>query len=175
MNSYNKSAYTVQIFSLLIIIGIVSLNIARWFNPSIYKLFMSLDGYGNWDFEHFSLGQKISGFVVDSIGTALLVYVLILVIKLMKYIIEQKYFTFQNISILQKISKLALLYVLYFPISGVLLSIITTVHKGPGKRIISVAFSHHDIFNIMILCFMFIIITIFKKGYELEYEQKLTI
>lgn len=178
MNPYKKYAFAIQILSGIMIVFTTIIPIAYWFLPLTYqklssnRLLLSCD---NFDISTFTLMQKLLGFFVSSISTVLLISGLILIIQLMKCIQNNEYFSLNTISLLKMITKVAFVYAIYAPLCSSMLTVITTLNNLPGQRMISLTFGSSEILNIMIFCFMFLIMTMFQKGYELKHEQELTI
>jgi hypothetical protein len=157
MNTYKKYAFTVQILSSVMIISTAIFTITPWFLPSIYQKF-SNNGLtmscSNFDVTTFTMTQKLLGFFVSSISTMLIIFGLLLIIQVMKCIQKNEYFSLHTISLLNRI---------------------TSLNNPPGQRCITLTFGSTELFNIMIFCFIFLIMTIFQKGYEIKHEQELTI
>lgn len=173
MNTYKNYAVAIKVLSILMIVCTVILTISNWFYPSIYSVIS--DSLPKYDVSTFTFVQKISGFIIESISSAIFIFSLVLIVQLMNYIQNNEYFSQNTILLLKKISKLALIYAIYKPISSTILSVITTINNKPGERIISLTIGSDEIWNIMIFCFMFIIVTILQRGYEIKHEQELTI
>ncbi len=180
MNINKKYATVIQVFSLCaIVFNMVSITFA-WFFPHAHQSFYAASGFRintakEFDVASFSLGQKISGFIVEGILCALLVYGFILLIQLMGCFKENKYFTHQAIVLLKRITRVAFAYTVSSVICSSLLSVITSLHNVPGKRILAVGFGTPDVLNIIVFCFMFLLMTVFQKGFEYKHEQELTI
>jgi len=160
------------------IVATTALTVLHWFFPLVYQAWYAASGVGvmrEFDTTTFSWGQKVSGFMVEAFASALLIYGLLLVIQLMSLIKVNQYFTLATITLLKRISKIALLYCVYAVICGMALSVITTLHNQPGERVVAITFGTADLINIMVFCCMFLMMTIFQKGYEMKHEQDLTI
>jgi len=152
-------------------------TIAYWFFPLSY---LGISSVGlipctQIDITNLTWIQKILGFFINSILTSLLICGLILVIQLMKRIQRNEYFSLNNISKLRMITKIALVYAIYTPICSSILSVILSLNNVPGERVITLTIGSAEILNILIFCFMFLIMTMFQRGYELKHEQELTI
>ena len=128
-----------------------------------------------YDVTQFSFGQKLSGFIVEAIASILIIYGFFLVIQLMSHIKKNQYFTLETITLLKRITKIALIYVIYAVLCSSLLSVITSLHNKPGEVVLTLGFGTSDVINVMVFCLMFLMMTIFQKGYELKHEQELTI
>ncbi|MDR3647035.1 MAG: DUF2975 domain-containing protein [Candidatus Babeliales bacterium] len=178
MNTYKKYAFAIQILSSIMIFASTIITFAYWFVPTTYQKFSSnglLLSCDNFDTTTLTVSQKIMGFFVSGISTGLLIFALFLIIKLMKYMQNNEYFSLHTIALLKRITKIALIYAIYTPISNTILSLITSFNNPVGQRTITLTFGSAEILNIIIFCFMFLIMTIFQKGYELKHEQELTI
>jgi hypothetical protein len=178
MKNYKKCATIVQILAAIIISTHVVITILHWFFPLAYKALYHVSGLcviREFDATRFSVGQKISGFSVEAVASCLLIYGLILVIRLMAYIKQNQYFSLVTILLLKRITKVALIYVIYAIACGALLSLVASWQNAPGTREIALSFGTPDIINIMIFCCMYLVLTMLQKGYELKHEQELTI
>lgn len=177
MISYKKTASAIQLLSIVIMIGAVFITITRWFYPVLYRAIsdVGIAMQQNYDATALSLGQKTAGFMVEAIAVGLLLFGLMLTIQLMHYIKNTEYFSIHTIRLLKQITQVSLFYALYTPILGSLLSVITSFHNEPGHRILSLTLGSSDIYHILIFCFIFLMMTIFQKGYELKHEQELTV
>jgi len=178
MDRYKKYAIIIQLFSYVIIFVDVVLTTSHWLLPRVYSALYNATGLTvtrQFDVIGFSLGQKLSGFIVEAFATALLVYGLVLVIQLMNYLKKKQYFTSETITLLKKITKISLIYTVYSVVCSSILSVITSLQNKPGERMISIGFGTLDVINIMMFCCLFLVLTIFQKGYELKHEQELTI
>lgn len=178
MDTYKKYASLIQILSIITIFSHVVLTTMHWFFPLAYKTLHQKTGLSivrEYNATLFSFGQKLSGFFFESIASVLLIYGFFLVICLMNLIKKNQYFNLETITLLRRITKIALTYVIYTILCGAILSVITSLHNAPGERIIALSFGAADVMNIMVFCFMFLMMTIFQKGYELKNEQELTI
>lgn len=178
MNSYKRYAFAVQILSSIMIVFTATITFAYWFLPEAYQKFNSnglLLTCDNANTATLTVSQKLIGFFVSGISTGLIIFALFLIIKLMKFIQKNEYFSLHAIGLLKRITKIALLYTIYTPLCNTILSVILSFNNPPGQRVITLTFGSAEILNIIIFCFMFLIMTIFQKGYELKHEQELTI
>lgn len=180
MNINKKYATVIQVFSMCAIVFNIVLITLQWFFPHAHQTFYAVSGLRistakEFDVTSFSLVQKISGFIVEGILCALLVYGFILLVRLMSCLKENKYFTQPAIMLLKRITHVAFAYTVSSVICSSLLSVITSLHNAPGKRIVAVGFGTPDVVNIVVFCFMFLLMTVFQKGYEYKHEQELTI
>lgn len=177
MNSYKKYAFAIQVLSSVTMVFSSLITITYWFLPSVYQAFNNhgLAACYDYNVTSFTLTQKWLGLFVSAVSTGLLIFALLLVIQLMNYIQSNEYFSLNTISLLKRITKIALIYAIYAPISSAALSVITSFNNPVGQRVITLTFGSTEILNIMIFCFMFLIMTIFQRGYELKHEQELTI
>jgi len=174
MEAYKKYAIAVQIIAVLVILLDAVLTTLHWFFPLAYKA-IGINIIREYDVSSLSFWQIVSGFIVEGIASALLAYGFLLVIRLMSYIKNNQYFTLEIIKLLRCITQVSLIYVIYNVVCGMMLSAITSLHKGPGERIVSLSVGTQDLINILAFCFMFLMMTIIQKGYELKHEQELTI
>lgn len=178
MNTYKKYACAVQLLSVVVVISNILLTIMHWFFPAMYTSVCQDMGFAfaqDYNTAPFTWGQMLGGFLIESIASMILIYGLFQVIPLMNAIKKNNYFTLETITLFARITKMTCLYAMYTMMSTTLLSLITSLHNAPGERMILVRFGGADLANIMIFCFMFLMMSIFKKGYELKHEQELTI
>lgn len=119
--------------------------------------------------------HRLAGLFVDSVGIIVLIFGLISFVRLMRCFQNGEIFSQSAITHLQRITKIALIWALYTPINGSLLSIIMSLQNPPGQRLITVTFWLHDVINIFIFGLFVIIVSIMKEGSRLQQEQDLTI
>lgn len=124
---------------------------------------------------HMSFIQRLLGFVVDGIALAIICVGIFAFNQLMKKLKTGNFFTSDIVQLLSTLSKFALSWALYNPLRTTLLSIITTLYKGPGNRIISVEFGLKDMINIFIFVCIILIAALIQEGLKLKREQDLTI
>ena len=178
MDRYKKYAYVIQIAAIFISGFVMMLTVMHWFFPHTYEALYATTGIActrNFDVSLFSWAQKISGFIVEAVASALIVYGCAQVIRLMQYMKQQKYFTKQTLVIMKKITQTALAYTIYEIVSNCALNFITSLHHAPGQRVIALSFGSSDVINILVFCSMVLMVTMMQKGYELQHEQELTI
>lgn len=172
MQTYKKYPIAVQIIAILVIMLDAVLTTLHWLFPVAYKA-VGINITREYDVSSLSFGQAISGFIVEGIASALLAYGFLLVIRLMNYIKNDQYFTLETIKLLRRITQVSLIYVIYNVVCGMLLSVITSLNNPPA--VLSLYIGTQDLINILAFCFMFLMMTIIQKGYELKHEQELTI
>lgn len=172
MQTYKKYAIAVQIIAVLVIILDAILTTLHWFFPLAYKA-IGINIIREYDVSSLSFGQIVSGFMVEAVASALLAYGFLLVIRLMNYIKNDQYFTLEIITLLRRITQVSLAYVIYNVLCGMMLSVITSLYNTP--QVLSLHIGTQDLINILAFCFMFLMMTIIQKGYELKHEHELTI
>jgi len=184
MTSIKRYAHWLQIISIIFAVIIFGQICGRWlffskissFWTDIYaKASYSFDSSWFKEISEMSSFQKLSGFLVDILGLAILCFGIIVFNKLLKLLKSQIFFTSESVKLLNNLSKIALSWALYSPVRGTLLSVITTLHKSAGNRIISVAFGSRDIINIFIFVCMILVTILLQEGMKLKKEQDLTI
>ncbi len=173
MEKYQRYATVVQLFAIILMGLRVALQVSQWFFPDVHQYISG--GISEYDVTLFSFGQKLTGFLVEAVQAGLFMYGLVLVIKLMSAFKARAYFAVPTVLLIKKITKTALCYLVYTFFSRIVLSLVTSWHNVSGKRCIAVSFSSDDMINIMVFCALFLILTIFQRGYELKHEQDLTI
>lgn len=185
----NIQSYTrwLQIISVIFAVFLFGEIFVRWFFGSffglssgpVYDLYLrgcySFDCTWFRELSHMSFIQKILGFIVDAIGLGILSGGIIAFNQLLKYLRTGIFFTTDIVHSLGTLSKFALGWALYTPLKTTLLSIITTLHKGPGNRLISFEFGIKDMINIFIFVCVIIITAFMQEGLKLKKEQDLTI
>ena len=72
-------------------------------------------------------------------------------------------------------SVLLFIWTVYAPIKGICMSIISTLHYPPGKRLIAISLSSQDIFNIFMVGFFLVITSLMYEGFKLKCDQDLTV
>ena len=185
MAKIQKYTRWLQIISVAFAVIVFAEICFKWFWGSLLPSEYFSDLYvkasysfnGNWikELSHMSFVQKVIGFVIDGFGLFILCMGIIAFNKLMKLLKSQIIFTSESIQLLSNLSKLALSWALYSPMRGTLLSLVTTIHKEAGNRIISAQFGLKDMINIFVFVCIILITTLMQEGLKLKKEQDLTI
>lgn len=120
-------------------------------------------------------GQRIVGWFVDSIQSGLFIMVLIFFYKLLELIRRGQPFSKVSIGLYEKIARYYLFSIIYEPIAGTLMSVITTWHMPVGQRTISIAFGTGNINSILLAFCLYLIIFLIKQAHQISEEQRMVI
>ncbi len=121
------------------------------------------------------LPHRFFGICIEAVAVGLIIYALITIIGIVGSIERGEYFS-SNIAVLfKRLSICMFLFVLYAPINEALMSVITSWHRGPGNRFLSITFGTPELENILLFCLLMIIATLMQKGAELQRESDLTV
>lgn len=119
--------------------------------------------------------QRMLGFVVDGLGTTLLVFVLWLVIRLSYVIEEGNLFTLPSYALIKRIVRLFLLWALYAPIRYTLLTLIQTMHNPVGERLFTVTVGMDNLMHLIIWCGLALTAFAIHQGISLYEDYTLTV
>ncbi|MFH1643640.1 MAG: DUF2975 domain-containing protein [bacterium] len=173
------------IFLLLIPGALISFGM-KWFGKTIpiydtaakgfsTTFFSGLSYYFDSSF-HAPILARILGSFVDGISLVLFFIGIFFFVKLLRLYKNKEFFSLTVLNLYKKIMRIALIIVIYKPISRSLLSLITTFfHNPPGQRILTVSINSDDILNVFLFAFLYILFSIMCHGYELKKEQDLTV
>lgn len=186
MANIHKYTWWLQVISIIFAVILFGEICLRWFlygfaESSEFLSDLYLRGSytfdGNWvkELSQMSFVQKLLGFAVDGIALGIICTGIFAFNRLLSAIKNGIFFTSDIIQLLSTISKFALVWAIYNPIRTTLLSILTTLHKGPGNRIISFQFGLKDMINIFIFVCIILVTALIKEGFKLKKEQDLTI
>lgn len=184
MANIKRCTNWLQVISIAFMLVIFGEICCRWLFFSgaanfLYPLYakVSYSFNGNWlqELSEMSFIQRLGGFAIDIFGLVILCFGIIAFNKLLKLLKSQIFFTSDTIKLLSTLSKLALTWTVYNPTRGTLLSIITTLHKEVGNRMISFQFGLKDMINIFIFVCMILVTVLLQEGFKLKKEQDLTI
>lgn len=122
-----------------------------------------------------SFANRAIGFIAEGGLVAVVLTGLFFCIKLMRYFKNGEIFSLRTISLLRKISVLALIWAIYAPMITLLLSAIA-FHETTEQRSLSIAYATDGAF-IMLLFFGFLLVLtlMLQEGYYLKSEQDLTV
>jgi len=122
-----------------------------------------------------STGQRLTGWFVESIGSALFIFVLFSLHKLLELIRKGQPFSTASISLYEKIARFYLFSIIYDLISRTAMSLITTWHLPVGHKTISVTFGTDNINNILLALCLYLIIFLIKQAHQISEEQRMVI
>ncbi len=130
----------------------------------------SLNFLRNISFEH-----RVIGFLVESITMVIVLAALFYCIKLMRCFYKGEIFSLTTVSLLRKMSKLALLWAIYTPICGLLLSVFV-FHETAETTALSLGYAvDNAIIKLLIFGFFLVISLMMQEGFRLKSEQDLTV
>ncbi len=121
------------------------------------------------------LGNRVLGFIAEGGLLALVLIGLFSCMKLMRYFKSGEIFSLRTISLLRKISMLALVWAVYSPLNTLLLSVIA-FHENTEQRGLSMAYASDDaMIKLLFFGFLLVITLMLQEGYHLKSEQDLTV
>lgn len=183
MKTITRYAYVLHILTYLFASGMILWLCMRWlgdvagFPTDLYARF-------NYHWQDDAVLQVISaisgwvrviGFIINGILVALFICGLVYFNRFITTIRHHAFFSPDATHALKKVSTLALCAALYNPLRGMLVSIITTLHKGPGQHMISLSISASDLLAIGIFALLVIFIAIIDDGTKLKQEHDATV
>lgn len=119
--------------------------------------------------------HRMLGLVVDGIGLAIILVCIYHFARLMLQFRSRKIFSPTTISLVIKLTSVALVWALYNPVRYMALSLITSLHNPTGQREISLAIGSSDFINIIVIGCLVMLTSFMKEGYALQQERDLTI
>ena len=186
MTKIQKYTFALQIISLAFVAFMFIMTCARWFFDIVPSIPLLGEYYVqlSYTFDSSSWLQQLPaipfvhrlfGLIVDGIAFGIVCAGGLFFYRLLKRFQTGEFFSSEVIQLLHTLSRIALCWVLYYSLRKILLSVITTLHKGPGNRVLSVEFSTGDIINIFIFICFVLITALIQEGSKLKKEQDLTI
>ncbi len=171
---------------LVLIPGILISFGIKWFGKTIPIYDTCKKGFSQSFYTGFSyyfdssfyapMLARLLGAFVDGILLVLFFVGICFFIKLLRLYKNKEFFSINILTLYKKIMRIALLIVIYNPISRSLLSVITTYfHNPPGQRVLTVSINSNDVMNIFLFAFLYILFSVMSRGYELKKEQDLTV
>lgn len=119
--------------------------------------------------------QRLLGWLVDSVSVSIFLYGVYIFKKLMQAFKHEQYFSLQVVELLNRLSKTALVWTLYSPINGMLMSLVTSLHKGVGNRVLIMSIGSSDFIHLFFLGVLVLLTAIIYEGYQLKQEADVTI
>jgi hypothetical protein len=121
------------------------------------------------------VSQRLVGWLLDSLGSAIFMIVLISLYKLLDLIRKRQPFSTASIALYEKISRFYLFSIIYEPISRTAMSIVTTWHLPVGQRTLSVTFGTDNINSILLALCLYLIVFLIKQAHQISEEQRMVI
>lgn len=122
------------------------------------------------------LSHRLSGFLADGVTMAIIVAAIYCAICLMRCFRGGEIFSSQTIALLNKLSKLTLLWAFYGPINVFIMSKIAFYSATSEQRTLAMAFATDDaIIKLVFFGFFLVIALMMQEGYRLKNEQDLTV
>ena len=189
LKNIKSYAKFLKIFSIIILLPIIFVKpIITWFvniEPLFYKyseFWSGIRGIGaavSYSYEStmqaMPLTSKFCGFGIDVISVLIILWGFWFFIKVLNCFQSGEIFSQQIFYFFKNMSKAALVWTIYQPISFMLKSLALTLHNPPGQRMIVAQLSSPDIVNIFIVGFFFVITSLMYEGYKLKKDQDLTV
>ncbi|OJX13953.1 MAG: hypothetical protein BGO77_01125 [Caedibacter sp. 37-49] len=122
-----------------------------------------------------SISQRLTGWFVETIGSALFGIVLTFLYMLLELIRQGEPFSKNSISLFEKISRFYLFSIIYEPISETVLSFITTLHLPVGQRTLTIGFGTDNINSILLATCLYLIVFLIKQAHQISEEQRAVI
>ena len=151
-------------------------DLAFWFPTAISREPISHMQVNSLHFlREMSFANRAIGFIGEGGLVAVVLTALFFSIKLMHYFKNGEIFSLRTISLLRKISTLALIWAIYAPMITILLSVIA-FHETTEQRGLSIAYASDDAFiKLIFFGFLLVITLMLQEGYYLKSEQDLTV
>lgn len=126
-------------------------------------------------FLRLSLGQKLLGFGVQSIGTTLFIGTLYPLYGIIKNLQTNQTFTQDTLDKMGKMTKFYLGYAIFYLFYEAAYSVITTMNNPPGQRELTLSFGTDNLNQIFIACCLYIVFHVMKEAYRVSSEYKMVI
>lgn len=114
--------------------------------------------------------------LLASLGlSAILIYVLVLLVRLFKNYEQQEIFNFENTVLYTKLARSIFYWVVgNFIYTGVL-SVILSFNNPPGERVLQLSFTGVDVMTLFLGVVVVVISWVMKEGYDISEEHSQTI
>ncbi|MBD3273172.1 DUF2975 domain-containing protein [Candidatus Dependentiae bacterium] len=176
MKTIKKYATMLKLFSILIVIPLMLWifirNLKIWIQGNIPKKILL----------HFPiLTKRISpmtktlGVIIDLVPFFIFFLGIYYFIKILDHLKKGNVFTTNTFYIFKKLTKIALIWVIYHPLSFTLLGLVMTLNNPKGYRYLSVNISSYDALNILLFGLFLIVTSLMHEGLKLKKEQDLTV
>jgi hypothetical protein len=119
--------------------------------------------------------HRLFGLIVDGIAAGILINCLIIFTRLMQSYQAGDIFSSNVFRLLEKLSSYAFFWAVYSVLSTSILSVVTTLHKQPGQRVLSIGFGTNDVMNIFIFGCLCVIASVMREANTLKSENDLTV
>jgi hypothetical protein len=119
--------------------------------------------------------SKILYLLIDGISGVLILFGCFYFIKILKLYQQGEIFSSCQLQLFHKISCIALIWTLYAPVKHTLLTLVSTFFNPVGQRVIEISITSHDIINIFVVGFLFVITSLIQEAYTLKNESDLTV
>jgi len=162
------------VFAVLVVIGTCAPWLHELFPAALWKFFPSNTIQ---DALLMPLSHRLMALFVSCISLAILCRGIIVFNRLMQSFYQGELFSQATAQQLHTLSKVALAWAVYTPIQSTLLGLITTLHHGIGKKMItlSISFGTHDMINLMVFGAFVLATGLIQEGSKLKQEQDLTV
>jgi|SaaInlLV_10m_DNA_2_1039722.scaffolds.fasta_scaffold00403_14 hypothetical protein len=182
MKSIRVYAKYLRIFCISILIPLlIGTNIYSCFfaNPNSFDKYHRLYSGVGYSYESSTIIApfllRLAVFFVNGVSSAILIWAIIYLIKLLFCFQTGDVFSLNTFSLLKKVNKIFFISVLYRPISHTLLGLITTYNNPPGERILVLMLDSYDAINIFVVGCLFVIVSLMYEGYSIKKDNELTI
>ncbi|MBA3953943.1 DUF2975 domain-containing protein [Candidatus Dependentiae bacterium] len=183
MVSITKYTRLIQITSIACAVIVTVVTCLSWVSdlfPTITALFQN-SGEGTNALTRFKelsaipFSHRCIGFIVDGIALSILWVGIVFLNRVLKRFQAGDFFSLENIHLFTLLSRVALAWALYMPLRVTLLSLITTLHKGVGHRMLTLQLSIQDSINIGIFLGLALLTSLIEESSKLKKEHDLTI
>ena len=194
MNKVAKYTRLVEVASMLLIPTVIAGTVLKWthdaFGRELYLMLAYVEDCAKtsqgvlensfftsslYDLTGVPLLYRLCGFVIDAVAVVLMIWILLSIIKLMRFFRAGEFFSSTTVQLFSTISKIALALTIYNPLKGMLLSIILSLHKGPGLRHVTIAITSGDFINCLLFGLAVVLSLLLQEGYKLKSETDLVV
>ncbi|MBU4269458.1 DUF2975 domain-containing protein [Candidatus Dependentiae bacterium] len=114
-------------------------------------------------------------FIDVVIPSIILIFGFIYFVKILNLFKKGEIFSKPVFLCFKRLARVAFIWVIYSPISFILLGLIVTMNNPKGSRYLAIGFNTQDILNIIVFGFFSIITSIMYEGLVLKKQSDLTV
>ena len=174
--TFNVYATFLKLFSIFIVVPLMVWvfvrNLMSWFQGIIPARIISKFPILT---KSISPLTKTFGVIIDLVPFFIFFLGIYYFIKILDHLKKGDIFSTDVFYIFKKLTRIALIWVIYHPLSYTLLGLVMTLNNPKGHRYLIVEFSFSDALNILLFGLFLIITSLMHEGLKLKKEQDLTV
>ncbi len=176
VKTFNVYATFFKLFSIFIVVPLMLFifvrNLMSWFQGIIPARIISKFPILT---KSISPLTKTFGVIIDLVPFFIFFLGIYYFIKILDHLKKGDIFNTDVFYIFKKLTRIALIWVIYHPLSYTLLGLVMTLNNPKGHRYLVVEFSFSDALNILLFGLFLIVTSLMHEGLKLKKEQDLTV